>query len=315
MECNLSPIILFVYNRPWHTEKTLNALKANILSDQSTLYIYADGPKINASSTEIDQINNVRKIIKKEKWCKEVFIIEKSENIGLAQNIITGVTNTIKKHGSVIVLEDDIVTSVGFLKYMNDSLAFYKKNEKVMHISGYMFPHKEELPETFFFNVPLCWGWATWERAWDYFIKDPNYLLDEINKKNLLLQLDKFGSDFLSSQLVHNVSGNINTWFIKWHASVLLKEGFTLYPNISLVDNIGFDRSGVHNGENKNFKNFILSDSIEINNIELKENRNAEIIIKNFYKNFVNKKKYSFKNHIKNILKTILFRFFPKFKK
>ena len=315
MKSDLAPIILFVYNRPWHTEKTLEALMANKLSNESVLYIYADGPKLNASFDDVNQINKVREIIRQEKWCKEVTIMERKENIGLAQNIITGVTEIIKKHGNAIVLEDDIVTSAGFLKYMNDSLAFYKNNEKVMHISGYMYPHKEQLPETFFFNVPLCWGWATWERAWNSFNPDAKYLWDEIHKKNIVLKLDKFGSKFLSSQLAHNVSGAINTWFIKWHASVLLKEGFTLYPSISLVDNIGFDRSGVHNGENKNFKNILLSNTIEIENIQLTEDSNAEIIIKNFYKNYVNKKKYSFKNVVRTILKKIILSLFPGYKK
>ena len=53
MKSDLAPIILFVYNRPWHTEKTLEALMANKLSNESVLYIYADGPKLNASFDEL----------------------------------------------------------------------------------------------------------------------------------------------------------------------------------------------------------------------------------------------------------------------
>ena len=38
---SLAPIVLFVYNRPWHTKKALQALKENDLADQSILYIYS----------------------------------------------------------------------------------------------------------------------------------------------------------------------------------------------------------------------------------------------------------------------------------
>ena len=41
----LAPIILFVYNRPWHTRKTIEALQKNELADQSDLIIYSDAPK------------------------------------------------------------------------------------------------------------------------------------------------------------------------------------------------------------------------------------------------------------------------------
>jgi len=39
---SLAPIILFAYNRPDHTRRTLEALSANLLADQSELFIFAD---------------------------------------------------------------------------------------------------------------------------------------------------------------------------------------------------------------------------------------------------------------------------------
>ena len=46
---NLAPITLFVYNRPEHTHRTVEALLANKLAASSDLIVYADGPKENAS--------------------------------------------------------------------------------------------------------------------------------------------------------------------------------------------------------------------------------------------------------------------------
>ena len=111
---NLAPIILFVYNRPWHTEKTLEALMGNDRADQSTLYIYADGAKENSSQNQLDKIRKVREVIRKKQWCKEIHILESNENKGLAESIILGVTSIVNRYDQVIVLEDDLITSKHF---------------------------------------------------------------------------------------------------------------------------------------------------------------------------------------------------------
>src|ERR1035437_10116934 len=89
---NLAPIVLFVYNRAGCTLKTLEHLKQNVLADQSELFIDSDGPKADAGEIDLRKITEVRETIRKEKWCKEVHIIESPVNLGLADSIILGVT-------------------------------------------------------------------------------------------------------------------------------------------------------------------------------------------------------------------------------
>lgn len=243
----LAPIVLFVYNRPWHTEQTLNALMQNELADQSVLYIYADGPKPNATPEQLQKISEVREVIKSKRWCKEVHIIESEKNKGLADSIVDGVTEIVNQYGRIIVLEDDIVTSSGFLKYMNDALTFYSTNEKVMHISGYMYPlimKSEE--DTLFLNVVTPWGWATWASRWKYFDNDAKILLQNVISKPGFSE-DKFnvgyGREF-TKQLMANVEGTLKTWAVKWHSCIYLKSGYCLHPSKSLTKNIGMDNSG-----------------------------------------------------------------------
>jgi len=40
-----APIALFVYNRPWHTQQTVEALLNNAEAAESDLIIFSDGPK------------------------------------------------------------------------------------------------------------------------------------------------------------------------------------------------------------------------------------------------------------------------------
>ena len=138
----LAPIIVFCYNRPDHLEQTLESLSCNELADQSILYIYCDGPKSDASDEMRQKIADVRLVARKRQWCKEVHVVEREENVGLMNNIVGAVTEIVNQYGRVIVLEDDMLTSPGTLRYFNDALELYKDEDKVMHIVSYMFPHR-----------------------------------------------------------------------------------------------------------------------------------------------------------------------------
>jgi len=170
-----APIVLFVYNRPRHTRQTIEALRKNELAGESDLFIFSDAPK-NEEMEE--KVKEVREYIKNIDGFKKVTVIEREENRGLAKSIIEGVTKIVKEHGRVIVLEDDIVTSPYFLRFMNDALEFYKGQERVMHISGYVYPIETDgVDDTYFVKPASCWGWATWGRAWSSFKKDASIYL------------------------------------------------------------------------------------------------------------------------------------------
>lgn len=259
--CIYAPIVLFVYNRPYHTEQTLMALQQNDLASESELFIFADGPKVDATVEQIEKIDEVRKVIQKKQWCGKVHIIESEVNKGLADSIVGGVTEIVNRYGKIIVLEDDVVVQKGFLRYMNDALNVYEDEEQVMHISAYMYPHScKKMPTTFFYNLPYPGGgWATWKRAWKYFENDESSLYKYFNDNDLWDEFNTAGSDYLQYQLEANIRGEIKTWFVKWHASLLIQNGLTLYPHRSLTHNIGFDSSGVHCGQTNKFNGSLVS--------------------------------------------------------
>ena len=250
----LAPIVLFVYNRPWHTEQMLEALAKNYLANQSNLFIYADGHKGDINEDDKKKIAEVRSVIYSKQWCKKVRIVERDKNWGLADNIVDGVTTVVNKYSKVIVLEDDIVTSPGFLQYMNDALNLYEDEEKIMHVSGYMVPIvANDLPETFFYNQTSCWGWATWKRSWDVFESDSILLKAKLNREKSIYHFNLEGAYDFYNDLVKNINKEIKTWAIKWHTTVYLEGGLCLHPKKSLVSNIGFDGTGVHCGASDKF--------------------------------------------------------------
>lgn len=274
----LAPIILFAYNRPEHTRKTLEALEKNDMASESILYVYSDGPKTGME----DKVAAVREVVHRSWGFKELHIVESMVNKGLAQNIVGAVTEIVNQYGRVITLEDDVVTSKGFLRYMNDALEVYKDDEKVMHISAYMYPNKACLPTTFFFEVPYPGGgWATWKRAWSHY--DDNTEKWYAMYKDNWSEFNKFGGKILQEQLEKNYSGRMKTWFIKWHAALLSMGGLTLYPCRSLTQNIGFDGSGVNSGYQRNFDIPELVEHIQVKPRPIKESKKGSRVIYDFY--------------------------------
>lgn len=274
-----APIVLFVYNRPKHTRYTIEALRKNFLAKDSDLFIFSDAPKNEAASSGVDE---VRRYLHTVTGFKKVLIVERQENLGLAKSIIQGVTEIVNKYGRVIVLEDDLVTSPYFLKFMNQGLEVYKNDEQVMEISGYCYPVKGELPDTFFFRQMACWGWATWARAWKYFNPDAKQLLEEIKLRNLLRKFNIDGGFNFSSQLEANIAGRIKTWAIKWYASAFLQGGLALYPAKSLVQNIGHDNTGEHSTQTHQFDIDSLAGEVRIVRQPVVENPGAVSAIKVF---------------------------------
>jgi hypothetical protein len=243
---NLAPITLFVYNRPWHTQQTVEALMANEFAAESNLIIFADGAK---STKDKDKVTEVRQYIHSITGFKSIKIYEQNANQGLANSVIAGVTKVINEFGRIIVLEDDMVTSPYFLRYMNEALEMYKNDKKVISIHGYMFPVKGELPDTFFLRGADCWGWATWKRGWDCFEEDGQALTEKFNKE-LIKEFNYINSYPFYKMLQDQIKGKVDSWAIRWYASAFLQDKLTLYPGKSLVENIGLDGSGIHVAEN-----------------------------------------------------------------
>ena len=278
---NLAPIIVFCYNRPNHLEQTLEALSRNEFADQSTLYIYCDGPRDEASEEMRQKIAAVRQIARKRQWCRDVQVVERKHNVGLMNNIVGAVTEIVNQYGRVITMEDDIITSKGYLRFMNEALELYKNDEQVMHISGYMWPHKRRLPDTFFYEVPYPGGgWATWKRAWKHYTNDTKSLYDYWCTR--WGEFNKFGDNYLQKQLEANYFGTMKTWFIKWHAVMLQRGAMTLYPGQSLTNNIGFDDQATNCFATTQF-DVIPVEKVPVARQSIKENKRAAREIYAFY--------------------------------
>jgi hypothetical protein len=241
-----APIVLFVYNRPWHTRQTFESLKKNKLAQESELFIYSDGPR---NKQDAEKVNNVREYLSNINGFKKISIIERKKNFGLANSIIDGVTRVVNENGKVIVLEDDLITSSFFIRYMNEALEKYENNDVVMQISGHMFPVEINTNEdAFFLPFTTTWGWGTWKRAWNKLDLSSKYYEKLKSDRKLRYLFNLNGAYDYYQLLKDRYIGKNNSWGILWYVTVFFNKGIVLFPSQTLVNQIGFDGSGRHCG-------------------------------------------------------------------
>lgn len=286
MSLDKAPIALFVYNRLDHTKKTLDALRQNQGAQDSDLIIFSDGPK---KEEDLPVISNLRNYLQTVEGFKNIRIVEQEKNLGLADSIIKGVTEVISAYGKAIIMEDDLVTSKYFLKFMNEGLYFYETDDRVISIHGYCYPVKGQFPETFFLRGADCWGWATWKRGWDLFEKEGNKLLQKIKNQNLSFAFDRDGSYPFTKMLENQVNGKVGSWAIRWHASAFLENKLTLYPGQSLVKNIGHDNSGIHCSKEESFDVKLSDYPIPLSKISIEESDIGKALYIDFEKRLMRK--------------------------
>ena len=238
-----APIALFAYHRPDHLARVLQALRANPEARESDLVAYSDGPKHPGHEAGVEA---VRVQLRELDGFRSLRVVERDRNMGLAKSIIAGVSELVEAHGEVVVVEDDLVVSPDFLRYMNQGLERYRHEENVASIHGYRYPLASTSTSSFFIRGADCWGWATWRRAWKVFEPDSRVLLARLRHRKLERHFDFDGTYGYVRMLQDQIEGRVDSWAIRWYASAFLADMVTLYPRESLVENIGHDGSGSH---------------------------------------------------------------------
>jgi hypothetical protein len=255
---NLAPIALFVYNRPEHTQRTVNSLRENELASQSDLFVFSDGPKDEAGSVAVQR---VRRYICGIQGFRSVTIIERERNLGLASSVIAGTTKLCNEFGRVIGMEDDLLTTPDFLTFMNQALERYETEPRIFSVSGFNFGF--DGPEHYGYDA-FCFyrssslGWGTWKDRWekaDWRMSDYDSFCTDKKRQQ---QFNRGGED-LSNMLAMQMHGKIDSWAIRWAYTHFKQDAFALLSFRPRVFHIGSDGSATYS-RRKSFKQSPLTE-------------------------------------------------------
>ena len=243
-----APIVLFVYARPDHAKKTLDALAQNDLAKYSDLIIFCDGPKNERAVEKNKQVIELITAEQNADRFHSVTLNISENNKGLAKSIITGVSDVMSKFGRCIVIEDDVVTNPYFLTYMNNCLSEFENDDTIFSIAGFTYPLNalKKYPHDIYLSYRSCsQAWGCWKDRWesiDWDVKDFDQLKKSLAKRK---QFNRGGND-LYRMLRHQMRGERDSWAVRFCYAQSKQNKYAVYPRETLTLNIGNDGSGTH---------------------------------------------------------------------
>ena len=262
------PVLLFAYNRPNHLQKTLDSLLANKGVQDTELYVYCDGPKNFKDALEVAK---VKEIIEAISGFKKVIKNFSSENKGLANSVIRGVSEVLNENEAVIVLEDDIITNSSFLDFMQKALQSYKQRSDIFSVTAYNYPldfRKDISKDLYLSYRSSSWGWGTWKSRWskvDWSVG----IYDQIKNDLETREVFERGGEDLFPMLEKQMKGEIDSWSIRFDVAHFENNATCLHPISSRVSNIGFDGTGAHSVTSTEYDVKISPDYVTIPNMPI----------------------------------------------
>lgn len=248
-----TPVVLLIFNRPNTTRKVFEAVRE---ARPKQMFVIADGARVNRPD-DVEKCKAARAVVEQIDWPCELFTDFSDGNLGCGWRPATGITSVFDKVERAIILEDDCLPHPDFFRFCEALLEKYRDDERVMHIGGSNFLFgRARIEESYYFSrYPLCWGWATWRRAWRHFDF-------EMRKWPLLRQtewLDQYLDDRRASwywtrlfDYVH-AEGKPHIWDYQWVLSCWLRNGLCITPNANLISNIGYGKEATHTRRRSRF--------------------------------------------------------------
>ncbi len=271
------PVLFLIFNRPDTTKKVFDEIRK---IKPRYLYIAADGPQ-SGKKENLNKSQETRKITENIDWRCKVKRLYRDKNLGCGKAVSSAINWFFENVESGIILEDDCLPDRSFFSFSEAMLKKYKKDSKIMHISGDNFLNYKDQDRNSYMlsSYPHIWGWATWRRAWEKYDFD----MKDWRQRNLVQKL-KFAKGSLWNKIYWIamfdgiVNGGINTWDFQWVNALMKNNGLSIVPGVNLVSNIGFGKDSSHT-KSANYtlsnvrtvsinKNFKLNNNMNIKNMD-----------------------------------------------
>jgi hypothetical protein len=241
-----TPVAFIIFKRPQTTEKVFEEIRQ---AKPAKLFVIADGPRADYPD-EAESCTATRAVIERVDWDCEVIKNYSDTNLGCAKRVSSGLNWVFSNVEEAIILEDDCVPHATFFQFCEELLEKYRYDTRISSISGQnvLFGRKRTNYSYYFSRYNLCWGWASWRRAWQHYdlsiklwkeIRTGNFLSD-IFMEPLAV---KYWSNIFES-VYENPLGI--TWDYQWTFACWMQSSLGIISNGNLISNIGFGADSTH---------------------------------------------------------------------
>jgi hypothetical protein len=248
----LTPVIIILFNRPGCVQSLMSKLRE---VKPKRIYIIADGPR-SGRPDDARLCGEARALAEGADWDCEIRKNYSDANMGCGARVSSGISWVFEQEERAVILEDDCIPDPTFFRFCEELLSVYGSDHRVMCITGQShqpvrWADEASRPSYFFSRYPLCWGWATWRRAWtlyDHGMRDWP-VIKSSGRLDAVLN-DRRAVRYWAQKFDHTYTGKVDSWAYRWILSCWLRGGLTASPWTNLVHNIGFDDSAAtHTGK------------------------------------------------------------------
>ena len=245
---NKVPILILAFNRPDHVVRAMEAVHTYL---PNRLYLACDGSR-EKKKGESELVMATRKaMLDAVDWECEVKTLFRKNNFGCAHAVYEAITWFFEHEEYGVIIEDDVVVGQDYFKLCEDLLPRYAKEERIMEISAENHSLRTDINDSYVYSYNfLCWGWATWRRAWrkmDMEMKaapelSSGYLIKRLGLFRGLMMKHYFMSGFKHLE-------TFSSWATRWYLSILAHDGLVISPGANLAVNIGFVEGTHYDGK------------------------------------------------------------------
>jgi len=247
-KCDYAPIIIPVYDRLEHLERCVDSLLNNELSSESVLYVVSDAA---CKEDDIEKIDKIRSFISSISGFKEVRFFFREKNLGAHRSISSAIDEVLNSYDKFIFLEDDIVVSSTFLKYMNDGLTYYQEEKNIFSICGFRIPFIMPVnydSDVYFYPCNSPWGFASWKDRWSLVNLNHYDRYHELREKRELYKSFLSIGFYIKGILQADSKKEIEAMDLRVYYHMFQHNMCSVFPVVSKSQNWGFDGTGEHCG-------------------------------------------------------------------
>jgi hypothetical protein len=240
----MAPVLVSVYDRRQHLEACIEALKKNPEAKDTPLYIVSDGWQHEGHRKAIE---DVRKYIGTITGFKEVNTRIRDRNWGMANSARDAAAWVFESHDRLIRMEDDIICSCSYLKFLNEALTAYEADQQIFCICAHTHPKfhppRDYKQDVFLWNSFSPWGYGIWKDRHVSYIKNDTLQHKQLENSHTWKMLCKVRphGDTRKESLQGKMQGDAN---IRLH--IFLNNLYCVFPTRNLTINSGMDGSGTN---------------------------------------------------------------------
>ncbi len=242
-----TPVGLIIFNRP---EPTARVFAEIAKAKPRLLLVAADGPRPDRPE-DAAKCATARAIVDRVDWPCKVIRKFRDSNLGPGRATAAAIQWIFEQVERAIIFEDDCVPEPTFFPFCEELLDRYANDERVTQVNGHnlQFGQKHGTASYYFTKYNICWGWASWRRAWRWFditmrdwplYRNTSWVRDIVGDPRAAAHWwDKF-------EQAYQTGGNPGYWDYQWDFAHWTHGQLSISPNVSLVTNIGGGDDATH---------------------------------------------------------------------